>query len=95
MQRLDPQNHLLWPWVVGGGRGAVQHQQFSITFAMERLAFEFVRAWATPAGWGVRHSLAHPDESGTRLHDAAERRLSAHRIACPVLASMYRRGWLN
>lgn len=66
---------------------------------MERLVFEFLRAWANPAGWGVGTPLARDSVVGrpeeTASPEEQQRRLNAHRIACPVLASMYRRGWLN
>ena len=55
---------------------------------MAHLALEFARAWAAPAGG----CCARPRLPADLEHD---RRLNAHRIACPVLASMYRDGMLN
>jgi len=58
---------------------------------MAHLALEYVWAWAAPAGGccGRRAQRRLPADL------EQERRLNAHRIACPVLASMYRRGMLN
>ena len=67
---------------------------------MEWLVFEFLRAWAIhPCGMGCwdsagqqRFGVGGPEESAS---PEEQRRLNALRIALPVLASMYRRGWLN